>query len=185
MELIARDIRIFDQTIFYEKRVSIRKLSVCSICQSCHMTEMIDTKNGFKLGYEEKRIHVCDSYFVDGTKFTTSNQLISYWVDIKFKEETNKQEELKNLKFAEKGVIVLASPHMPLVHLKNETLGSRGHICSVEQSVYAVDYSLTRLPKDLKIVRVARSGKKANQERELKLFKARRFGVMAALAWLV
>jgi len=185
MKLIVKDRRVFEQTIFYERRVSDRKLSVCSICQSCRMTQMKHTKNGWKLGYKEKRIQVCNSCFLDGTKFTTTNKVIPYWVDSDGKEHTKVPEELKSLTLAEKGMIALASPHMTLVHLKNGTLGSRGHVCSVEQSICEVAYTLPRLPKDVKIIRVARSGRKANQEHELKVFKVRRFVVMAALTWLV
>ena len=185
MKLNINDRRMFEQTIFYEKRVSDRKLSVCSICQSCRMTEMIHTKNGLKLGYEYKRIQVCDSCFVDGTKFTTTNKVIPYWVDSDGKEQTKQPEELTKLTLAEKSLIALASLHMTVVHLKNGTLGSRGHVCSVEQSVCEVAYTLPRLPKDVKIVKIARSGRKANQKHELSVFNVRRLIVMAALSWLV
>jgi hypothetical protein len=185
LKMIVKDRRIYEQTIFYEKRVSARKLSVCSICKSCRMAKMTHTKNGLKLGYEDKRIQVCDSCFRDGTKFTTTNKVIPYWVDIDGTIQTKQPKELKNLTLAEKGLIALASPHMTLVHLKNGTLGSRGHVCSVEQRTCEIAYTLPRLPKDVNIVRVARSGRKANQEHELKVFKVRRFVVMAALTWLV
>lgn len=93
--------------------------------------------------------------------------------------------ELSCLTFAEKQLIALASAHMSLIHIKNGTLGSRGHCVSVEQKISELFLTLPRKPGDLNILHVRRSGRSSDHEVYEKIFKVRKDKVLAALYWLV
>jgi hypothetical protein len=74
---------------------------------------------------------------------------------------------------------------MSLIHLKNGTLGSRGHCVSVDQKISELFLALPRKPGDLDFLNVLRSGRSSDQEVYARVFKVRRQKVIAALYWLV
>jgi hypothetical protein len=74
---------------------------------------------------------------------------------------------------------------MSLIHLKNGTLGSRGHCVSVEKNISEIFPALPRKPGDLDVLNVIRSGRSSDQEVYEGFFKVRRQKVIAALYWLV
>jgi hypothetical protein len=93
--------------------------------------------------------------------------------------------ELSDLLFAEKQLIALASSHMLLIHLKNGTLGSRGHCVSVEQKISELFTTLPRKSGDLDLLNVRRLGRYSDNEVYEWVFKVRKDKVLAALFWLV
>jgi hypothetical protein len=74
---------------------------------------------------------------------------------------------------------------MSLIHLKNGTLGSRGHCVIVEHNISELFLVLPRKPGDLDILNVIRSVRSSDQEVYERVFKVRRQKVLAALYWLV
>jgi hypothetical protein len=74
---------------------------------------------------------------------------------------------------------------MSLIHLKNGTLGSRGHCVSVEQKISELFLVLPRKPGDLDFLNVILSGRSSDQKVYERVFKVRRQKVLAALYWLV
>ena len=91
------------------------------------------------------------------------NLVIPYWINDYGVKCDTVPEELECLTFAEKQLIALATSHMNLVHLKNGTLGSTGHVVALEQDILNVAVELPRLPKDLNIVKVVRKGMTKDQ----------------------
>jgi hypothetical protein len=111
--------------------------------------------------------------------------VIPYWLDRHGTIHKNVPGELNDLTFAEKQLIALASSHMSLIHLKNVTLGSRGHCVSVEQKISELFTTLPRKPGDLNILNVKRSGRSSDNEVYERVFKVRKYKVLAALYLLV
>jgi hypothetical protein len=108
-----------------------------------------------------------------------------YWLDGHGTIYTYVPRELSYLTFAENQLIALASSHMSLIHLKNGTLGSRGHCVSVEQNTSELFTTLPRKPGDLKVLNVRRSGRSSDHEVYENIFKVRKDKMLAALYWLV
>jgi hypothetical protein len=111
--------------------------------------------------------------------------VIPYWLDRHGTIHTNVPGELNDLTFAEKKLIAVASSHMPLIHLKKGTLGSRGHCISVEQKILELFTTVPRKPGDLNLLNVRRSGRYSDNEVSERVFKVRKDKVLAAIYWLV
>ena len=60
------------------------------------------------------------------------------------------------LTIGEQLLIQRVSPHVPIAHMKNGTLGIKGHICSFSQDISGLAKSLPRLPEDVRAVRLVR-----------------------------
>jgi hypothetical protein len=50
------------------------------------------------------------------------------------------------------------SPLIPVIHIKNGTVGSRGRVVSFYQDLSSICNELPKLPSDISIVKVIRSG---------------------------
>jgi hypothetical protein len=74
---------------------------------------------------------------------------------------------------------------MSLIHLKNGTLGSRGHCVSVEQKISELFSTLPRKPGDINLLNVRRSGRSSDNEVYDRVFKVLKDKVVAALYWFV
>jgi hypothetical protein len=90
--------------------------------------------------------------------------VIAYWLDKHGTIHTNVPGELNDLTFSEKQLIALACSHMSLIHLKNGTLGSRGHCISVEHKISELFTAFPRKPGDLNLLNVRRSGRSSDNE---------------------
>ena len=94
-------------------------------------------------------------------------------------------EELRVLREGEKLLIQMVSPYVPFVHIKNGTLGMKGHVCSFPQRVQDVCTTLPRLPTEATFVKMVRHFKGSDGEFGVKSFCVRRKIVIDALKWLV
>ena len=77
------------------------------------------------------------------------------------------------------------SPLAPLVHIKNGTLGLKGHVCSFLQEVNEVATRLPRLPSEIKTVKMIRSFNDTTGMDQVRVFMVNRDRVLRALYWLV
>jgi hypothetical protein len=78
---------------------------------------------------------ICGSCAYNPKNNTTQNRVIPYWIDRNGSFRTTVPEELDDSTFEEKQLIAVVSSHMSLIHLKNGTLGSRGHCVTIEQHI--------------------------------------------------
>jgi hypothetical protein len=140
-----------------------------------------------EFGHSTKREHkpICGSCAHNPARNTAQNRVITYWLDRHGNIHTNVPGGLNDLTFDEKQLIALASSHMSLIHLKNGTLGSRGHCVSVEQKISELFTTLPRKPGDLNLLNVRRAGRSSYNEVYERVFKVRKDKVLAALYWLV
>ena len=66
-------------------------------------------------------------------------------------------DELKCLMEGEKLLIQQVAAYVPLLHLQNGQIGSRGHVCSFVQDISSICTVLPRLPDDVHFVKVVKS----------------------------
>jgi Helitron helicase-like domain at N-terminus len=95
-------------------------------------------------------------------------------------------DTLSSLTLAEKMLIQLASPFIPLRHIKNGVFGLAGHVCSFEQDVAGFVDTLPRQLGDvtlLEVLKTVRAEIGSDAER-IETYKVRRTNVAAALKWL-
>jgi hypothetical protein len=92
--------------------------------------------------------------------------------------------ELCALTFADKQHTHVASSHMYLIHLKNGTLGARGHCVAVEQEILTLFRILPIDPKYIIILNMTRSGRSSDQEVYEKIPKVlHKQNILLALHW--
>jgi hypothetical protein len=175
----------FEKAIITERRWFTLNLEVCNICQGCHLGKMKRTIVGLGHSGERQTLPLCDSCADNQIKNTSENRVIPYWIDKYGSQNVDVPQELRDMTFAEKQLIVLASAHISLIHLKNGTLGSRKHCVSVEHNISELFLVLPRKPGDLDILNVIRCGRSSDQEVYERVFKVRRQKVLDALYCLV
>jgi hypothetical protein len=170
----------FEKEIETERRWSNFNLVVCHICQGFHLGTM--QRKIVELGHygERQTMPICDSC-ADNQIKNTKTRVITYWIDKYGSRNVDVPQELRDLTFAEKQLIALASAHISLIHLKNGILGSRGHCISVEQNISELFLVLPRKPGDLDVLNVIRSGRSSDQEVYERVFKVGRQKFLAAL----
>jgi hypothetical protein len=175
----------FEKAIETERRWSNFNLEVCHICQGCHLGTMKRTTVELGHSGERQTMPICDSCADNHIKNISENRVIPYWIDKHGSRNVDVPQELRDMTFAEKQLIDLASAHMSLIHLKNGTLASRGHCVTVEQKKSELFLVLPRKPGDLDFLNVIRSGRSSDQEVYESIFKVRRQKVLDALYCLV
>ena len=173
-----------------EQRFKAIDLSVCSNCMVCNVTpKRVKKRNIGQVRPEESNSSfaelLCDSCYKNEKKFGLDNNVIPYWIGKDGIRYTTVPQVLQELTFAEKQLIALVTSHMNLIHLKNGTLGSTGHVVALEQDISSVATILPRLPKDVRIVKVLRKSQTKKQEVFEKMFTVRKQVVLDALRWLV
>jgi hypothetical protein len=110
--------------------------------------------------------------------------LLPVWYDEKGRPRFDQPKELTSLRLGEQLLIQMAAPYVPLVHIKNGTLGIRGHVCSFPQRIADIANKLPRLPADVTHVKMVRSFRNEDNEIGTKAFVIRRHVVLRALRWL-
>ena len=124
------------------------------------------------------------SKFKDVTYYEKQNWL-PIWYD-ENKPRYDIPEELASLSLAEKMLIQLASPFIPLQHIKNGTFGLTGHVCCFEQDVETFVNTLPRRQNDIMLLKVSKAiqseiGSETTRTEE---FKVRKTKIGQALYWL-
>lgn len=95
-------------------------------------------------------------------------------------------EELSCLTLAEKMLIQLASPFIPLRHIKNGAFGLSGHVCCFEQDVGDFVNTLPRDKSDVTLLNVLKSVRTeiGSDSSQKDVYKVRKKQVADALIWL-
>jgi hypothetical protein len=142
-----------------EQRWSKLSLDVCHVCDGCNLTKVQRVMVEFGHTTQRKQKPIYGSCANNPARNTAHNRVIPYWMDGHGTIHTGVPSELSDLTFAEKQLIALASSHMFLIHLRNGTLGSRGHCVSVEHRIAGLFAALPRKPDDLNLLNARRSGR--------------------------
>ena len=121
-----------------------------------------------------------DSYYLKHDALPT-------WTDRHGKVHYRLPDCLKSLSQAEKLLIQLYSPFVPLHHMKKGTFGLSGHVCAFEQDVEDFITKLPRSRVDTNMIRVVQTVKAeigGCQATTLKAFRVRKDKVFEALVFL-
>jgi len=167
---------ILDSLLRFESRMASVEHSVCAACFECSID--MSLRESDSVCYR-----CCRSD--DKGSCTEGNVMLPTWDDDEGTLQYHVPEELSGLTIAEVLIIQRVSPLVPLVHIRNGTLGIKGHVCSFVQDINGVATKLPRLPKDVTAVKVVRSYKGSDGIDAVKTYTIRREKVMRALYWLV
>jgi hypothetical protein len=115
--------------------------------------------------------------------YTHESKALPTWTE-KGKNMYHVPKELSNLSIAEKLLIQRVSPLIPVIHIKNGILGSRGHIVSFFQDITSIVTVLPRLPSEVTIVKVIREGINKEGVSCRNNFQVNRIKVLNTLRWL-
>jgi hypothetical protein len=176
---------VFEKVIEAEQRRSKLSLVFFHVCEGCHLTKMSRTMVEFGHTTKREQKPICGRCAHNPARNTAQNWVIPYWIDRHITIHMDVPRELNDLTFAENQLIALASSHMALIHLKNVTLGSRGHCVSVEHKISELFTTLPRKPCDLNLLNVRRLGRSSDNEVYERIFKVRKDKMLSTLHWLV
>jgi hypothetical protein len=130
-------------------------------------------------------ISLCTSCSSNPDVDLVEENLLPIWTEDDGNVRYDIPEELSCLQEGEKLLIQMVSPYVPLVHIKNGTLGLKGHVCSFPQRIGDVCTTLPRLPTEAKFVKMIRHFKGEDGHFGVKSFIVRKDVVLRALRWLV
>lgn len=168
--------KILDATFRFEYRMLNIHHSVCMSCLECRI-EQTTTKTTSICSRCKKKI--------DRSAYNGDNLMLPIWTNDDGLTQYHIPMELQTLSVAEVLLIQRVSPLVPLVHIKNGTLGIKGHVCSYFQEVNEIATRLPRLPSEVRAVKMIRSYIDKKGENQVRVFMVNRNRVLRALYWLV
>lgn len=160
----------------FESRMANISHHVCTKCHECTLNMSLRLSDS-----------VCARCRRKGTaeSNTESNKMLPIWHDDDGTPQYHVPPELSELTVAEVLLIQRVSPLVPIVHIRNGTMGLKGHVCSFQQDVNSVATSLPNLPENVKAVKMVRTYKDADGAMQIRTYMVNRSRVMRALKWLV
>ena len=164
--------RFLQQAFKFEQDMLNCKFKYCKVCHQRRLI-MVTKTNVCSRCSTQKNVQL----------FTHQNKALPTWTE-RNRVYYNLPKELKNLTIAEKMLIQRVSPLIPVIHLKNGILGSRGHIVSFFQDLSTICNIFPRLPSEVSIVRVIRKSTTKAGDDVSKSFTVNRMRVLNALRWL-
>ena len=96
------------------------------------------------------------------------------WCDKNGKVQYHLPKQLSCLREGEKLLIQQVAAYVPLLHLKDGQIGSRGHVCSFVQDLSSICTVLPRLPNDVQFVKVVKKYLQEGGEISSKMFVIRK-----------
>lgn len=168
--------KILAELFRFESRMARVGHEVCSICLECSLNMTVSKKKS-----------VCSRCSQKGTKdsYNESNVMLPIWYDDAGAAQYHVPDELSSLTIAEVLLIQRVSPLVPIVHIRNGTMGIKGHVCSFRQEINSIATSLPNLPERVKAVKMVRTYKDAEGSMQTRTYMVNRKRVMRALTWLV
>lgn len=146
-------------------------------CQCCQMTGMT-----IRPSYKNKSIcTMCQASHVNKEDIIKN---LPIWYDKKGSVQFNLPKQLKCLHEGEKLLIQQVAAYVPLLHLQDGQIGSKGHVCSFVQDISSVCTVLPRLPDDVHFVKVVKKYLQEGGQILSKMFVIRKKAVLDALEWL-
>ena len=159
-------------TLKFEEYMCNTSYRYCDICHQGRLN--LTTKNGICCRCESQK----GRYI-----FCHENKTLPTWMKHNSIMYTV-PPELQSLTLVEKLLIQKASPLIPVIHIKNGAVGSRGHVVSFFQDISGICNDLPRLPSQVSIIKVIRSGTTATGDNISNTFTVNKNRVLSALRWL-
>ena len=177
-ERTITDVECADIMAFFEDECLMMKHSACKCCRRVSMNISLNKK-----GYCTQKC----STLANKNIYLDKNAL-PIWKDRKNKIHYDVPNCLKSLSIAEKMLIQLISPIIPLYHLKYGVMGQTGHCCAFESDVVGFVNTLPRKKNDVTLLRVLKKVKAEiagrGSDYELKAYRVRKQKIYEALVWL-
>ena len=126
----------------------------------------------------------CNKIKVETNHWIKEN-LLPAWFNDNGDAQFHVPKESSILTLAEKMSIQQHQVFLPVHHMRNGTLGLKGHVCSFPQALGEACDTLPRLPKDVSVVKLVKFyEKEIGGGTTTKAFRVRKDVVLAALNWL-
>jgi len=122
--------------------------STCSNCFECSINTSVTVRESLCAKCRSKMTK--ESY---GTK----NAMLPIWYDEGGIQHNEIPPELSSLTIAELLLIQRVSPLVPIVHIRNGTMGLRGHVCSFMQDINSIASTLPNLPANVTAVKMVKT----------------------------
>lgn len=168
--------KALEQLYRFESRMKEVQHSTCSQCHECSLNVVVTKRDSI---CERCRRKAC------AKSYTIENDMLPVWTDDEGQVHYEVPRELFELTIAEVLLIQRVAPLVPLVHIRNGTLGIKGHVCSFTQDINEVATTLPRLPSNVTAVKMVRTFVGSTGEPTIRTFIVNRHRVMRALMWLV
>ena len=167
--------QIFDEAVqaFEDKCQSLSHFC----CDCCKMT-------GITLRPSYKSKLVCSTCQASHANKEDMIKDLPIWYDKNGKVQFNLPTQLQRLREGEKLLIQQVAVYVPLLHLKDGQIGSRGHVCSFVQDISKICTVLPRLPDNVQFVKVVKKYLQEGGQIASKMFVIRKKVVLDALKWL-
>ena len=168
--------KILDPMLRFESRMAKITHSWCNTCYECSLSV---TTN--------KTTNECSRCSRKAQKeaYSRTNIMIPTWTDRLGNIHYNIPAVLEELTIAEVLLIQRVSPLVPIVHIRNGTLGIKGHVCSFLQDINSVAQVLPRLPREVRALKFVKTFTDANNDNQTRMYIVNRQRVMTALVWLI
>ena len=148
-KIVKRDKKLIFEEAVQEFESKCQALS--HFCfQSCQMT-------GITMRPSHKNGLLCTTCQASCTNKEKIEKDLPIWYDKNKIVQYNLPEQLNCLREGEKLLIQQISAYVPLLHLKNGQIGSRGHVCSFVQDISSICTKLPRLPDDIQFIKVVKN----------------------------
>lgn len=168
--------KVLDALFRFESRMANISHSVCANCRECSLNIVTSVRASKCTKCQDKKRRI---------SYNDENNMLPVWIDDDGNRHYEIPKELSELTIAEKLLIQRVSPLVPIVHIKNGTLGIKGHVCSFLQDVNEVATRLPRLPTNVKAIKMVRTYNGSDGQATSKTYVVNRKRVMTALLWLV
>ena len=165
--------KVLDELLRFEVRMMNVRHRTCQRCNCCSLVMKISSRGTICSKCHGNHDYSCE------------NAMIPLWEDQFGMQQNKVPEELSSLSIGEKLLIQRVSPLVPIVHIKNGTLGIKGHVCSFMQDISGIAETLPLLPEKVKAIRMIRSYESSgSKDLKTKTYMVNRSRVMGALHWL-
>jgi Helitron helicase-like domain at N-terminus len=127
-----------------------------------------------------------DCVKLKNVKFFEEKKLLPVWYNREGVTQYHVPDELACLTLAEKMLIQLASPFIPLQHIKKGIFGLKGHVCCFEQDVVTFVNTLPRHPTEVTVLKVLKevAVEIGGTGTRTSVYTVRRKKIGEALLWL-
>ena len=139
---------------------------------------------GISIKPSQRNKDICTVCQASHTRKEKTEQDLPIWYDKESNVQYYLPPQLRCLREGEKLLIQQVAAYVPLLHLKDGQIGSRGHVCSFVQDLSSICTVLPRLPDDVQFVKVVKKYLQEGGETASKTFTIRKQVVLHALNWL-
>ena len=168
--------KIVAELFRFESRMANIQHKICSKCKECSLNMAVRVSDSVCARCRRKDTAESN---------TETNLMLPIWHDVNGQAQYHVPQELSELTIAEILLIQRVSPLVPIVHIRNGTMGLKGHVCSFQQDVNSIATSLPNLPERVKAVKMVRTYKDSEGNMQMRTYMVNRGRVMRALKWLV